>query len=108
MMAVRRSSERDPARMKYADHQALWRLVEGAVMDAFANHPDYLTDAGRHMAVQSITKRVVGQIIGRAAEALKRGPLGASCREVSLEAFSGADTCLVSASLTPLQAGVAP
>jgi hypothetical protein len=107
-MMARRSSERNSARMKYADHQALWRLVEGAVMDAFANHPDYLTDAGRRMAVQSITKRVVGQIIGRAAEALKRGPLGASCREGLEMPFIGADTCLVSASLTPLQAGVAP
>lgn len=64
--------------MKHADHLRLWRLVEGGVYDAFRAHPDYLTDHGRARAVESITKRVVGQLVGHANEARKRRPLGAS------------------------------
>ncbi|HMT45492.1 MAG TPA: hypothetical protein PKE59_00090 [Novosphingobium sp.] len=64
--------------MKAEDHQLLWRLVEGAVVDAFRSHPDYLTPRGDDRAVESITKRVVGQLVGHANEARKRGPLGAS------------------------------
>lgn len=64
--------------MRRQDHGALWMLVEGAVADAFNCHPDYLTDAGKRSAIESITKRVVGQLVGHATEARKRGPLGAS------------------------------
>ena len=32
---ARRPSKRSPAFMKHADHAKLWRLVEGAVADAF-------------------------------------------------------------------------
>jgi hypothetical protein len=63
--------------MKYADHRLLWRMVEGAVYDALQAHPDYLTDRGSSLAVCSITKRVVGQLVGHANEARKRRPLGA-------------------------------
>ena len=62
--------------MKYADHARLWRLVEGAVVDAIQSHPDYLTPKGERNAARSITKRVVGQIVGQAKEALRRGGLG--------------------------------
>lgn len=55
--------------MKHSDHKKLWRLVEGAVVDAFTNHPDYLTPRGETHAVESVTKRVVGQIVGRAKQA---------------------------------------
>lgn len=55
--------------MKQREHQQLWRLVEGAVVDAFINHPDYLTERGTAHAVESVTKRVVGQIVGRAKQA---------------------------------------
>lgn len=64
--------------MKAPDHHRLWRLVEGAVVDALQAHPDYLTPKGGRSAVESITKRVVGQLVGHATEARKRGPLGAS------------------------------
>lgn len=57
-----------PAKLRRADHHALWRLVEGAVIDAFNKHPNYLTEAGQRSAVQSVTKRVVGQIVGRIQE----------------------------------------
>lgn len=75
---IRRASAKSAARMKAADHQRLWRMVEGAVVDALSSHPDYLTPKGERSAVESITKRVVGQLVGYAGEARKRGPLGAS------------------------------
>ncbi|AVO36612.1 hypothetical protein [Pukyongiella litopenaei] len=73
MTLPRRPSRRNPAVLKYRDHRRLWRLVEGGVVDAFRCHPDYLTRAGSHSAVQSITKRVVGQIVGHAIQARERG-----------------------------------
>lgn len=63
------------------DHRLLWRIVEGAVADALLSHPDYLTAKGETAAVQSITKRVVGQLVGHATEARKRGPVVASRAE---------------------------
>lgn len=75
---TRRPRPSSPAVLKHGDHLKLWRLVEGAVFDAFMAHPDYLTDRGRDHAVESITKRVVGQLVGHAHEARKRRPLGAS------------------------------
>ncbi len=69
MTRLHRPTARHPAVMKHRDHARLWRLVEGGVVDAFQCHPTYLTAAGRHAAVQSITKRVVGQIVGHAKQA---------------------------------------
>ena len=51
-----------------ATYRQLWRLVDGAVRDAFANHPDYLTDKGKRDAARSVTKRVVGTLHGYAAQ----------------------------------------
>lgn len=45
-------------------YRQLWRLVDGAVRDTFANHPGYLTDAGKMSAMNSIVKRVVGTLHG--------------------------------------------
>jgi hypothetical protein len=72
---ARRSSERSPAKIKHAEHLALWALVEGAgaVADAFNCHPDYLTEKGNKSAVESVTKRVVGQIVGKVSEAQSAG-----------------------------------
>ena len=58
-----RRSRRLVAR-KHAAHAWLWRMVEGAVVDAFRSHPDYLTERGTASAVESITKRVVGTLAG--------------------------------------------
>ncbi|PID95791.1 MAG: hypothetical protein CSA85_00530 [Alphaproteobacteria bacterium] len=69
MTALRRPSVRHPAVLKHRDHGRLWRLVEGAVVDAFHSHPDFLTIAGHRSAVQSVTKRVVGQLVGHAKQA---------------------------------------
>jgi hypothetical protein len=73
---IRRAHPKSPAVMKHEDHQRLWRMVEGAVASAFEAHPEYLTDAGAASAVQSITKRVVGNLVGHAHELRKQEPLG--------------------------------
>lgn len=88
---VARTPAQSPAKMKRPDHHRLWRLVEGAVLDAFANHPEYLTEAGKKSAVQSVTKRVVGQIVGHATEAQARGSLGTSRPSSVARPVSGAD-----------------
>lgn len=49
-------------------YRQTWRLVAGAVRDTFANHPEYLTPAGRNAAERSITKRVTGTLHGYAAQ----------------------------------------
>lgn len=49
-------------------YRQLWRVVDGAVRDTFANHPEYLTDKGRRDAQLSIVKRVAGSLHGYAAQ----------------------------------------
>lgn len=78
MVAARRMDRNHPGYLKHADHARLWSLVEGAVLDAFNSHPDYLTDHGRRRAVGSITKRVCGQLVGHAQETLAGGR-GSAC-----------------------------
>ena len=73
---LRRPFKRSAAFMKHADHLRLWRLVEGAVADAFLSHPTYLTDHGSQSAVASITKRVVGQLVGNAKGTREGGRSG--------------------------------
>lgn len=46
----------------------LWRIVDGAVRHTLAVHPEYLTQKGRESAVNSIDKRVVGALMGYAAQ----------------------------------------
>lgn len=99
MSAARRPSRRNPAVLKYRDHGRLWRLVEGGVVDAFRSHPDYLTTRGQRFAVQSITKRVVGQIVGhikQAQGAVGSGASGANSRGGAecYGAHQGAERCL--------------
>ena len=73
---LRRPSRKDSAFLKNADHALLWNLVEGAVADAFRSHPDFLTNKGRQTVVRSVTKRVVGQLVGYAKQTLRRGRFG--------------------------------
>lgn len=56
-------------------HRQIWRLVDGAVRDAFANHPDYLTPLGQGRAVEAVTKRVAGSLFGYATQ-VARGRSG--------------------------------
>lgn len=76
MVKPRRLSRRHPGFLRHQDHQRLWALVEGAVLDAFLAHPDYLTARGAQLAAGSITKRVVGQLVGHAKQTLAGGRLG--------------------------------
>lgn len=67
---------RRPRFVGKAEHHLLWRIVAGAVTDALQAHPEYVTDRGRQTAINSITKRVVGQLVGHASEARKRRGFG--------------------------------
>jgi hypothetical protein len=55
-------------------YRRLWRVVDGAVADAFFNHPDYLAPRRRREAQLSIVKRVVGAVLG-CAEKSAKGPV---------------------------------
>ena len=91
---VRRPSRKDSAFLKNADHVRLWNLVEGAVVDAFRSHPDYLTDKGSKTVVRSVTKRVVGQIVGHAKQTLRGGRFGGwRGRAVVVDAAPDPDSC---------------
>ncbi|WOI34750.1 hypothetical protein R1T40_08500 [Tritonibacter scottomollicae] len=91
MTTLRRPTARHPAVLKHRDHGRLWRLVEGAVVDAFRNHPDFLTVSGHRSAVQSVTKRVVGQLVGHAKQAQGAvGPATGGAGSGGSAAISGA------------------
>ena len=50
-------------------YRKVWKLVDGAVAEAFRAHPDYLSDAVAAKTVRtSIVKRVTGAITGWATE----------------------------------------
>lgn len=51
-----------------ARYRRIWRIVDGAVQDAFSRHPEYLTEAGARSARLSIVKRVAGSIQGYAEQ----------------------------------------
>lgn len=58
-------------------YRQLWRIVDSAVRDALAHHPEYLTPKGHINARRSITKRVTGAVLGYAVQAA-RGRSGSS------------------------------
>lgn len=54
-----------------AAYRRLWRVVDGAVRDAFAHHPEYLTEKGRRVARTSIVKRVTGAVLSFTGEPVR-------------------------------------
>lgn len=52
-------------------YSQLWRIVDGAVVDALEMHSDYLTPKGKRNARASITKRVTGSVLGFAEQSAK-------------------------------------
>ena len=90
-MTLRRPSPKNPAVLKHQDHQRLWRMVEGAVVDALRSHPEYLTARGERAAVASITKRVVGNLAGHAKQTLAGGRLGGCTAPTSFHGDVGTD-----------------
>lgn len=49
--------------LPHSDYHKIWRIVDGAVSDAFYHHPDYLTPKGKRAARESIVKRVTGAVL---------------------------------------------
>lgn len=49
----------------------LWGVVDGAVVDAFKNHPDYLTPKGQRNARTSVVKRVCGTVLSFAEQSAR-------------------------------------
>lgn len=79
MKKSKRRRLRPPPQKTMARYRQLWRVVDGAVADAFTCHPNYLTEAGkfRSVARQSIVKRVTGAVLSY-AEQSARGRSGDS------------------------------
>lgn len=42
----------------------LWRVVDGAVIDAMKHHPEYFRAKDKRAVRNSINKRVVGSVLG--------------------------------------------
>ena len=70
---MRRSKRTKPPRKGDSLYRQLWRVVDGAIMDALKQHPDYLTDKGRRdrAARISIAKRVTGAIMGYTEQSVR-------------------------------------
>ncbi len=62
-----------PVQKTGLNYRQLWRIVDGAVADAFRMHPDYLNPARLEKVTRaSVNKRVVGAILGFAEQARGR------------------------------------
>lgn len=58
------------------EYGRLWKIVDGAVADAFNNHPRYIAaTASRKIVRTSINKRVVGAILSYVTD-LRGGVVG--------------------------------
>lgn len=81
-MPTRKTRRLKPVKMPDSEYRAIWRVVDGAVRNAFDMHPDYLSEKGSKysQARLSIVKRVTGAITGFQAERLKKARSGASFR----------------------------
>jgi hypothetical protein len=81
-MPTRKTRRLKPVKMPSKEYRAIWRVVDGAVRNAFDMHPDYLTEKGLKysMARMSVVKRVTGAILGFTAERQKKARSGASSR----------------------------
>lgn len=66
MTTQRKTRRLPPPEVAKPHERQLWRIVEGAVRDAFNCHPDYLTKRGEQAANarRSVTKRVVRSLSG--------------------------------------------
>jgi hypothetical protein len=69
-MRERRSPHRIVPLKAGAVYRQVWRIVDGAVRDAFRQHPDYLSPCRREAEIRrSIVKRVTGAFLGYVGEA---------------------------------------
>jgi hypothetical protein len=60
-----------------AYYAQLWRIVDGAVADAFHNHPDYLAAHEKNVRA-SVNKRVVGAILSFVEQSARGRPVQAA------------------------------
>lgn len=81
----RKTRRLKPPKLPNSEYRAIWRVVDGAVRNAFDMHPDYLTEKGTRysQARMSVVKRVTGAILGFQAERLKKARSGASFRRAN-------------------------
>lgn len=73
-----------PPKGDAAYHQ-LWRIVDGAVRQTYAAHPDYFSEKGRRASARSsFVKRVTGSIMGYVEQStqVRSGARPADAREV--------------------------
>ena len=69
----------NPPKGERTAYAALWRVVDGAVADAFAAHPEYLSGKRYERTIRnSIVKRVVGAVHAYAVQAAKGRSLAQS------------------------------
>jgi len=57
-----------PEKIDSQAYRQLWRIVDGAVRDAFAHHPEYLGTVRERTVRNSIVKRVTGAVLGYAEQ----------------------------------------
>jgi hypothetical protein len=61
-----------PQKFAGSDYRQIWRIVDGAVAQAFNDHPEYLAPGARVRTVRnSIVKRVAGAVTGHAAQSAR-------------------------------------
>ena len=63
LMKITRTNKRNPAYLKHNKNRKLFRIIEGAIVDAMKQHPNYYTDNAMESCVASITKRVMGAVL---------------------------------------------
>jgi hypothetical protein len=64
-----RTTRWNPNKKPDIGYRQIWRIVDGAVRDTFANHPEYLSNKhARATITASIVKRVAGSLHGWAAQ----------------------------------------
>lgn len=89
---MRRTSPTDPARLKWETHQKLFSVLEGALVETFNAHPEYLTPCGQENVLRSATKRLAGQVAGAFdLELRKQGSETARYAEGAARPFSAQD-----------------
>jgi len=103
---ARRTKRTKMQKMPDATYRQLWRIADGAVRDAFANHPEYLTQKGQRDARQSIVKRVTGAFYGYAAQAARgRSANKAAADKADLTTGGGEPSLSTTGSWMPLRNG---
>lgn len=79
--------------MRSTAYAELWGVVDGAVVDAFNNHPDYLTQKGRVSARNSVVKRVTGTVLSFAAQAARGRVVSPAETPMAIASSAAGEAC---------------